>query len=185
MPLWPGPVRTDAEGRFTLRGLNRGHFGVGLRSSATTGSPPTCRRSGEGPDGNSAAEPLIGGRPEVAALKGGRVIEFTMALAPARVLEGRVTFADTGRPVPAALVKLSGAAQRTRTDVGGRFRFIIAVDRPDWRQELVALLPRGCPTWGRPGPGLAGRADAAGSRVSPLGRRAAAAASSRPMARPR
>jgi beta-lactamase regulating signal transducer with metallopeptidase domain/protocatechuate 3,4-dioxygenase beta subunit len=79
---WPAPVTTDAQGRFTLRGVGRGQ-GVGLLTG----------------DDRFAFEAL-----DVPPLTGDRADEVGLALAPARRVEGTVTAADTGKPIRGARV---------------------------------------------------------------------------------
>src|SRR5262249_40685685 len=82
LPGWPAAVTTDAQGRFVLRGVGKGQ-GVGLRVS----------------DDRFALQVLDFPPPD-------RDEEVTRVLAAARVLEGTVTDADTGKPVPQATVRL-------------------------------------------------------------------------------
>ena len=85
------PATTDAEGRFTMRGVGRGLRLAQRRS--TRGSPP--RRSRSRPTTLRHSKPV------------------TMALQPAKILTGRVTYADTGKPVPHARLQVS--VQRDRS----------------------------------------------------------------------
>src|SRR5262249_47016097 len=82
LPGWPAAVTTDAQGRFVLRGVGKGQ-GVGLRVS----------------DDRFALQVLDFPPPD-------RDEEVTRVLAAARVLEGTVTDADTGKPVPHATVRV-------------------------------------------------------------------------------
>jgi uncharacterized GH25 family protein len=105
-PYAPGAVVSDGQGRFTLRGL-----GPVTEVVLRTGGEPY------------ALQDLTVSKPRG---------EVTLALPPARVLEGTVTFADTGKPVPNARLRVSSQPARyelnphreleARTDAGGRFR---------------------------------------------------------------
>jgi RNA polymerase sigma factor (sigma-70 family) len=82
---WPGPVTTDAQGRFTLRGIGPNQP-VGLHFRARAGVAP-----------QSAVLP---------ARKEGRPPEVTFSLAAARLIEGTVTDAGTGAPLARAQVQV-------------------------------------------------------------------------------
>ncbi len=105
-PGWPRPVLTDGEGRFTVRGVGRdvgGTLGVNHPQFA----------------------------PEIIALSetaGSEAKPLTAALAPAQILNVRVTYADTGEPVPHApleVMAIRGRAGRPapfETDATGSAR---------------------------------------------------------------
>jgi hypothetical protein len=108
---WPEPVVSDAQGHFTLRNL-------ALNDAVVL---------------NAHGEQHGRVRFEVeAGAKAGA--EVTLALPPARVLEGAVTYRDTHKPVPGArLVVVSQKARydsgpmhvlETRADARGRFRIV-------------------------------------------------------------
>jgi RNA polymerase sigma factor (sigma-70 family) len=107
LPGWPGAVTTDAQGRFVLRGVGKGQ-GVGLR----TGDERFGLQVLDFP-------PRDGDR------------EVTRVLAPARILEGRITDADTGKPLPHATVHVS---------LPGSARDGVGSPRPD---SLASCDPRG------------------------------------------
>jgi hypothetical protein len=85
LAAWPGPVTTDAQGRFTLRGIGPGQP-VGLHFRPA-----------------SAAACQAGGLP---ARKEDRPPEVTFSLAGGRLIEGTVTDARTGAPLPRAHVQV-------------------------------------------------------------------------------
>jgi protocatechuate 3,4-dioxygenase beta subunit len=127
LPQWPGPVTTDARGRFTLRGLGRD---MGARLEVR-----------DEPFGHQWLDIKTDAR--------GDTKDVTLALAPARVVEGRVTYADTGKPAAGARVLMQqlaipvfGSALRktVRTDAQGRFRL-----NPHRDAFLVAYPPAGEP----------------------------------------
>ncbi len=113
---WPKPVKTDVQGRFAFPGVARG-LHVSL----------------------SVQDPRFAGQ-EIEALADARDAddakgkEITQALHPAQVLEGRVLAADTGRPIPRAVIAVTtnfgtGSSigvpmfpARFRADDQGRFR---------------------------------------------------------------
>jgi RNA polymerase sigma factor (sigma-70 family) len=110
-PLWPGPVTTDAQGRFLLTGMNQdGGMGLEVR------------------DDRFARQHLYPGKVRNQAGK-----EIRISLAPAQWLEGRVLAEDTGKPVPHARLAVGGADSerqvrfvgiqgRGQADGQGRFR---------------------------------------------------------------
>jgi hypothetical protein len=135
LPGWPDPVTTDADGRFVLAGLG-----------------PNLQFDLEADDERYA--------PEWFALSTGsreRAQTVTLTLAPVRTLEGRITEADTGRPLAGALVTadvnnlavntnlIIHTARRVatgRTDGDGRFRL-----RPFLGKEYTVMVypPAGAP----------------------------------------
>ena len=79
--IWPRPATTDDQGRLTLPGLGRGvNVNLGVRD---------LRYARQELDVDSSK----------ATSK-----ETTRALEPARIIEGRVLAADTGQPIPNAIV---------------------------------------------------------------------------------
>ena len=153
LPAWPKPATTNAEGRFTLRGVGRD-----LRVSLTTHHPRFALQTIEVvTDGTSESKSL------------------TATLVPAQILTGRVTYADTGKGVPHAPLGVMSGQGRIgilsdfETDDEGRFRvkpppadrsfnvtafppqgqpYLIATNRLEWpkgaiEQSLDLALPRG------------------------------------------
>jgi RNA polymerase sigma factor (sigma-70 family) len=107
LPAWPRPATTDADGRFTIRGVGRG-----LRVHLAIDDP---RFAPLGLDIDTDAS---------SAVK-----DLTMAVEPARIITGRVTYADSGEPAAHARVsvgthnpKFSAWAGDFETDGQGRFR---------------------------------------------------------------
>ena len=83
LPAWPRPAITDAEGRFTIRGVGRD-----LRVLLMAEDPRFARqRIVVDTDGTAGPKPV------------------TAAMEPAKVITGRVTYADTGKPVPHAVAR--------------------------------------------------------------------------------
>ena len=107
LPAWPKPAISDAEGRFTIRGVGRD-----LRVDLMIDDPRFARqRIQVDTDGASESKPL------------------TLALEPARIIKGRVTDADTGKPIPHAQVsglvlstETQGILNEFEADAEGRFR---------------------------------------------------------------
>jgi protocatechuate 3,4-dioxygenase beta subunit len=106
LAVWPETVRTDAQGRFVVLGL--GEFDT---ISLVTEDPRFA--------------------PQTLYFKGAELArEINHALAPAQVIEGRVLQADTGKPVPHALLTVYSSDQELgsfqgrggKADAEGRFR---------------------------------------------------------------
>jgi protocatechuate 3,4-dioxygenase beta subunit len=127
LPAWPEPVMTDPEGHFTLRGVGRD-----LRAVLTVHHPRFALQRIE-VETNSASE----SKP------------LTAALAPAQIVKGRVTYGDTGEPVPHAPLELMASQGRIgipaefETDIEGQFR----VNPPlsDRSYRVTAFPPEGQP----------------------------------------
>ena len=108
LPAWPKPATTDADGRFILNGV-----GPGLQTTLSIIDSRFALQMIEVETDNS---------PDAKSV--------TMALRPAQIITGRVTYADTGKPVPHAplIVNARGGGQRGtlatqfQTDADGRFR---------------------------------------------------------------
>jgi RNA polymerase sigma factor (sigma-70 family) len=131
-PAWPGPVTTDDQGRFTLRG-------VGPNGSITL-QATSDRHAGQmfriDPGDEAWAR------------------ETTFALSPAQVIEVRVTRADDGKPVPGAWVNVFAPPQRrearpvrlpetnARTDERGFVRITPALGESFW---ITASAPASVP----------------------------------------
>jgi RNA polymerase sigma factor (sigma-70 family) len=106
---WPKPLKTDDQGRIALAGVGRG-VGVSLQVR----------------DVPYARQDLV-----IDAGKSAPGQEITRALEPARIIEGRVLAADTGRPIPNAIVSASALVRnehangiftvKFRADEQGRF----------------------------------------------------------------
>jgi RNA polymerase sigma factor (sigma-70 family) len=102
-PLWPSEAVTDKDGRFIVHGLS-----PSLWATLEINDDRFTRQSfdiGEGsPD---------------------EVFDVNLALAPAKILEGTVTAADTGKPLPNVRLQLFVDGQRVmfgETDDKGRYR---------------------------------------------------------------
>jgi RNA polymerase sigma factor (sigma-70 family) len=134
LPGWPRTAVSDAEGRFTLHGVGRG-----LHAYLTVVDPRFATQVVETEtDEISSKKPLA------------------IALQPARTLSGRVTYADTGKPVPNVRVGVIGFNQVglgnlgaptlfTTTDHEGRYR---ANPRGGAQGTVHAVAPHGEPYLG-------------------------------------
>ncbi len=129
MLTWPRPVTTDDQGRIALTGLGRGP-GIAINLSIV--------------DPRHALQSL-----QIDAARPGDQ-EVTLALQPATTIEGRVLAADTGLPVPNAVVSVgAGRGQsrgfrvsRVHADDRGRFT---ASSSPGEYFQLHAYAPEGQP----------------------------------------
>ncbi len=150
LPGWPRPAISGADGRFTLHGV-----GPGLTAYLSVHDPRFFNQGIEVDTGaDSIAKPM------------------SVALQPARTITGRVTYADTGKPVPLARVVVTGFDQVqigvgarpfvSETDAEGRFRtnagpgvrgnvsavppdgqpYLIAANRLNWPKGAVAQAVR-------------------------------------------
>jgi RNA polymerase sigma factor (sigma-70 family) len=135
LPGWPRTAVSDANGRFTLRGVGRG-----FRAFLTVVDPRFVTQVVEtDTDENSSKNPLA------------------IALQPARTLSGRVTYADTGKPVSNVRIGVRGFDQIrlglgsppptlfTTTDHEGRYR---ANPRGGAQGTVYAVAPHGEPYLG-------------------------------------
>jgi hypothetical protein len=96
LPFWPKAAVTDKDGRFELRGISRDvvvRFGAEDDRFAAHGFEVVT-------DAKDAAK------------------DFRAPLEPAHIIEGTVTYADTGKPVPAARIALYAARSELDTFVG-------------------------------------------------------------------
>ena len=109
LPCWPEPATTDEGGHFTLHGI-----GQDLDVFLTIEDERFARRNDLHIRTDSTETPR----------------EVTLTLAPAKILSGRVIYADTRKPVPGSVVNIAaseeqfGSMQTTefRADDEGRFR---------------------------------------------------------------
>ena len=125
---WPGPVKSDAEGRIAIPGL-----GGGLDVTLAVDDLRYARQALEIDHARRAAGREVG-----------------LALEPARIIEGRVIAADTGQPIPDAVITIGAGrgkfgGQRVtqfRADAAGRF---IANPWPGEYFRVSAHAPDGQP----------------------------------------
>jgi RNA polymerase sigma factor (sigma-70 family) len=105
-PAWPGPATTGKDGKFKIAGLNP-DLGGWLDID---GEEFTAAKAG------------------IQAGKEHRNQEINLTLAPARILEGVVTYKDTGKPVPKARIQClnDGVPARAQTDDKGHYRLRVA-----------------------------------------------------------
>ena len=85
-PAWPRPMTTDAEGRFTVRGV-----GQNLHAALTVHHPRFAHQTIEVKTDDLAESKTV-----------------TAALVPPQIVNVRVTYADTGKPVPHAPLRVHG-----------------------------------------------------------------------------
>ena len=94
LPAWPDPAKSDADGRFTIRGAGRN-----IRVGLAIDHPKFARQ-----------------RTHIDTDEFSKTKNLTMAVEPARIVSGRVTYADSGKPAPHAVVGIS-----IQRDDGGSF----------------------------------------------------------------
>jgi hypothetical protein len=126
-PAWPSPAVADAKGRFSVRGASRG-----IRVTLSIDDPRFAKQIVKVDTENGAdAKPVI------------------LALEPARIVAERITYADTGKPVPHAKLAVFRAQDDSgdflETDDDGRYRanpgpsdsFIVRVLAPQGQPYLI------------------------------------------------
>ena len=130
LPGWPKPMITDTEGRFSVHSIGRG-----LRVLLTVDDPRYAQQD-----------------ISIETDERGDAKQFTMALQPAKIINGRVTYADTGKPVPHAWISVGaesasqlGVSRSFQADDEGRFR---ANPSPGDRFRVMASPPAGQPYMG-------------------------------------
>ena len=97
-PAWPRPVTTDSEGRFTLRGVGRD-----LRAVLAVHHPRFAfQKIQVETDGASESKTMTAG------------------LAPAQIVNVHVTYADTGKPVPHAPLRVMASRGRVAISTNPR-----------------------------------------------------------------
>ena len=129
-PLFPGGLKTDADGRFRIDGLGRDVLAALTLSGPTvaqkhvqvlTKSMDRFAKEPRNADLAGLDEPVIYGA------------DCTIAVAPTRPIEGTVRDAENGMPIPGAVVTaeaLSGSelnivgAISTKTDDRGHYRLV-------------------------------------------------------------
>jgi RNA polymerase sigma factor (sigma-70 family) len=127
-PAWPGLATTDKDGKFTLAGLNPDLGGY----VEIDGEEFTVAHAG------------------IQAGKEHQNQEINLTLAPARILEGEVTYKDTGKPVSKARILClnDGAPAYARTDEKGHYRLRVAPGSGQpgtLSTEVFATPPEGQP----------------------------------------
>jgi hypothetical protein len=122
LSMWPPAVTTDDQGRFAVRGL-----GPGMSVELHVADDRFALQTVAVPDTGKAEE--------------GQNVRRTL-LEPARVLEGRVTYADSGRPAAGVEVQAWGRESHGRTDRDGRFRINSGKEETGL---LIAYSPPGEP----------------------------------------
>ena len=126
LPAWPKPATTNSNGLFTIHGVGRG-FKIGINVSDPRFASQTIGVETD----NAPGAKLV-----------------TTVLQPAKTFTGRVTYADTGKPVPHARLEVlaTGEGQtgnkptEFQTDGVGRFR---ANPSPGDRFTIRAAAPAG------------------------------------------
>ncbi len=128
LPAWPRPAITDPDGRFSIRGAGRG-IRVGLEIN-----DPRFARLRVDVDTNDAPDSK----------------NVTFAVEPARIIVGRVTYADTGGPAPQSVVEIDSQGEdggsawegEFEADAQGNFR---ANPRAAHRYLISAFPPERTP----------------------------------------
>ena len=158
-PDWPRPITSDAEGRFTVRGV-----GQNLHVDLIVHDPRFALQTIQVDTDDNAESKKV-----------------TAALAAPQIVNVRLTYADTGQPVPHAPLRViavqTGRTQfdESETDADGRARinsnaaergyefmafppegqpYLVASGRLDWpkgalEQSVNIALPRGVPVQGK------------------------------------
>jgi RNA polymerase sigma factor (sigma-70 family) len=129
LPAWPKRAVSDAEGRFTVRGV-----GQDLRVMLMIDDPRFARQVIPIRTDGNAASTLV-----------------SLAVMPAKVIRGRIADAGSGKPIPHAQIKImtvnagGGTINEFEADAEGRFRANpLSADR----YEVSAMAPDGQPYLG-------------------------------------
>jgi hypothetical protein len=127
LPGWPKPAITDAEGRFTIHGIARG------RQASLNIRDPRYAQQVIRIETDSTSESKL----------------LSLALQPVQIITGRVTYADTGKPVSRAPLDtrsdkdgVGSGSTGFQTDDDGRFR---ANPPPGDHFIVYAYPPKGQP----------------------------------------
>ena len=125
-PAWPRPATTDAQGRFTIHGV-----GQNMRAMLTARHPRYALHEFTVETDDAAESKPV-----------------TLALEPAKIISGRVTYGDTGSPVANAKIAVQPSGPELKpfsffdTDADGRFR----LNPPsDDRYHIAVWPPPGQP----------------------------------------
>jgi RNA polymerase sigma factor (sigma-70 family) len=116
--LWPRPMITDKDGRFVLHGIGRG-----MSASLYVHDERFAFQSVDIRDTSKA---------EIAG-------SVRRTLDAARILEGRITCADTGKPAANVEVRGWGWGSRAHTDADGRYR-VNSARGPQYSGDEVGIL---------------------------------------------
>ena len=141
-PALPGLVATDADGRFRVDGLGRDRLAILeiAGPSIATGRVQVVTRSMGAVEGRRLDEPLVGGPTYHGA-------EATVVAQPGRLIAGIVRDAETGAPIPGAIVtahRLGGSLRSiegiftAETDASGRYRLL---GLPKGDGHVLAVYP--------------------------------------------
>ncbi len=127
--IWPSPVTTDQDGRFTLRGVNRDQgMKVQILDDRFAIDWMEIKPSGKDPQE-----------------------EITLAPPPAQIVEGEILYEDTHKPVPYARVAVSAdeagqgrclMGRSGQADANGHFRIVPYSGKV---LEITAYPPQGEP----------------------------------------
>jgi hypothetical protein len=116
---WPRPVTTDDQGRFTLAGIGRDVMvGISVRDGRFAGESFSIQT-----DNHDGAK------------------EFSQTLQPATIIAGQVLAADTGEPVPRAVISLS-SSEHVRADEHGHYTTNV---HPATHYRAEVFPPEGTP----------------------------------------
>ena len=122
LPAWPKSAISDSEGRFTVRGVGRD-----LRVVLMIDDPRFARQTVPiNTDGTSELKPM------------------RLALVPAKIIKGRITDADTGKPIPFAQLRVlsySNAARRHGQRIRGRRRGLVPRQSACRRRPIATRFP--------------------------------------------
>jgi RNA polymerase sigma factor (sigma-70 family) len=122
LPGWPGPAVSDDQGQFTLHGLGPGLLCQLVIEDSRHAPQTMMLQIGAG----VAAREEIPGRLPVTQIEPGPDSKpLVITLQAARTLTGRVTYGDTGRPVPHALVMIG--TLHSLADGDGWFRAAVPI----------------------------------------------------------
>ncbi len=147
-PAWPGPATSDDDGSFTLRGLGRGPMYPLIIDDPRFTLVPTVIQT----DPTADLGEFGTRQPAIEVEPGPDPKPIAITLQPARTITGSVIDAETGQPVPHAVVSIP--PRQYQADATGRFRgiaaplivrFVLQAHSPDGAPYLIGSAPGGWP----------------------------------------
>jgi beta-lactamase regulating signal transducer with metallopeptidase domain/protocatechuate 3,4-dioxygenase beta subunit len=139
LPAWPSTALSDEQGRFTLRGLSRDLLCRLLVEDPRFTLPFTVIQTADKVQSLRPFSPSA----MIKVDAGAAPKPIAIRLQTAQTIIGRVTYADTGKPVAHALV--ASGEFYSEADADGRFRVVSTIPPRANRFGIRAESPEGAP----------------------------------------